>query len=87
VLRSLVAAVLLASSLSLAAVPALAVEDGDATEWWARVTTENAPAKFHLLPDDSEQPRDWLGLLRDTGFIIGYQVVGAAILYVVPPSV
>ncbi len=60
---------------------AFAEEDPDATEWWVRVTTENAPVKFHLLPDDSEQPRDWLGLLRDTGFIIGYQVVGAAILY------
>jgi len=86
VLRSLVA-LLLAASLSLAAVPAVAEEDPDAIEWQLRVTTETAPAKFHLLPDNSEQPRDWLGLLRDTGFIIGYQVIGAAILYVVPPSV
>ena len=79
--------ILCAASLPLAAVPALAEENGRASEWWARVTAEDSPEKFHLLPDDSEQPRDWIGLARDTGFIIGYQVIGAAILYAIPPSV
>jgi hypothetical protein len=83
-----VAGILLAVSLSLVAAPAaLAEEDADASEWWVRVTAADAPEKFHLLPDDSEQPRDWVGLARDTAFVVGYQVIGNALLYVLPESV
>src|SRR5580765_3917630 len=85
--RSL-AGFLLLVSLSLVAMPARAENDSGSSEWWVQAVAEDAPEKkFHLLPDDSQQPRDWLGLARDTAFLLSYQVVGAAILYVVPESV
>jgi hypothetical protein len=38
--------------------------------------------------DDEPAPsvRDWVGLGRDTAFLIGYQILGAAILYALPES-
>jgi len=84
------AGLLLLISLSLVALPARAENDSDSHAWWMQATAEDAPTpKFHLLPDsaNTDQPRDWIGLTRDTGFIIGYQAVGAALLVAVPESV
>ena len=76
-------------SLLLAAMPALAAEGfADSSAWWMQATAENAPEKFHLLPDNSgEAPRDWGGLARDTAFLLTYQVIGVAIIYALPASV
>lgn len=52
-----------------------------------QATAEDAPTKFHLLPDNSEEPRDWGGLARDTAFLLSYQIVGVAIIYSLPESV
>ncbi|MGH7341794.1 MAG: DUF3943 domain-containing protein [Candidatus Rokuibacteriota bacterium] len=80
--------VVLLLALLLAARPALAAEAFvDSSAWWVQATAENAPEKFHLLPDDSETPRDWIGLARDTGFLLTYQIIGIGILYVLPSSV
>jgi hypothetical protein len=57
------------------------------------------PTPFYLLPDralvppdtEYEEPgqkgRDWLGLGRDTAFLLGYQIVFIGILYYLPESV
>ena len=84
---------LVAASLCLAATPAFAQDFSDpsapdSSAWWVQAAAEDAPEKkFHLLPDDSEKPRDWIGLTRDTALLIGYQVVGAGVLYALPSSV
>jgi len=60
----------------------------EGSAWWMQAAAEEAPEKkFHLLLDNSEIPRDWLGLTRDTAFLVTYQAVGAAILYALPSSV
>ena len=82
-------------SLGLAARPVLAQDFSDpippdVSPWWVQAAAEDTPEKkFHLLPflEDSEKPRDWVGLTRDTALLIGYQVVGAAVLYALPSSV
>jgi hypothetical protein len=92
VFRSIVVFLVVVSSC-LAATPAVAQDFSspsapDSSAWWVEAAAENSPEKkFHLLPDDSEIPRDWVGLTRDTALLVGYQIVGAAILYVVPESV
>src|SRR5262249_48594962 len=56
--------------------------------WWVQAAPEEAPEKqFHLFPDSSEVPRDWLGLTRDTAFLVGYQLVSAGIIYLLPESI
>jgi len=53
-----------------------------------QAAAEEAPEKkLHLLPDGTEEPRDWLGLARDTGFLIGYQGVALGVLALLPESV
>ncbi|HXU89996.1 MAG TPA: DUF3943 domain-containing protein [Methylomirabilota bacterium] len=85
-------------TLGLAAKPVFAQDlsdysAADANAWWVWAATEDAPdKKFHLLPDNSEEPRsvdprDWLGLARDTAFLFTYQAVGAAVLFALPSSV
>jgi Domain of unknown function (DUF3943) len=85
VLRPVLAFLVLVS-LSLAGTPASAEETPDSSAWWTQVAAD-APEKFHLLPDNTLEPRDWVGLARDTAFLLGYQIVGAGILYLVPESV
>src|SRR5262245_66338999 len=61
-------------SLGLAARPVLAQDFSDpippdVSPWWVQAAAEDTPEKkFHLLPflEDSEKPRDWVGLTRDT---------------------
>jgi Domain of unknown function (DUF3943) len=65
-------AAVVALCFSLAVVPAFAEE-----------TQETA---FVLLPDKSLD-RDWVGLGRDTLFLMGYQVFGIGVLYALPESV
>ena len=56
--------------------------------WWAQAAGEDArDTQFHLLPDNTLGPRDWVGLARDTAFLLGYQIVGAGIIYALPESV
>jgi len=92
VLRAIVV-FLVAAFLGLVARPVFAQGLSDSSEfegnaWWMQAAAEEAPEKkFHLLPDNSEIPRDWLGLTRDTAFLVTYQAVGAAILYALPSSV
>src|SRR5262249_6132169 len=92
VFRSIVVSLVVVSPC-LVATPAFAQDflepsAPDSSAWWAEATAENvSEKKFHLLPDDSEIPRDWVGLTRDTALLLGYQIVGAAILYAVPESV
>jgi hypothetical protein len=81
------AVLLVLVSLSLTALPARAEEAADPTPWWVQATAEDAPEKFHLLPDNSVEPRDWVGLARDTGLLLTYQLIGVGILYVLPESV
>jgi len=84
---------LVVTSLCLATTPALGDEPvesstPDSRAWWVQAAAEDAPEKkFHLLPDNSEEPRDWVGLARDTALVVGYQIVGVGILYVLPESV
>jgi Domain of unknown function (DUF3943) len=84
---------LVVTSLCLATTPALGNEPVDSSTpdsraWWVQAAAEDAPEKkFHLLPDNSEEPRDWVGLARDTALVVGYQIVGVGILYVLPESV
>ena len=59
----------------------------DANAWWVQAATETAPEKFHLLPDNSDEPRDWSGLARDTAFLFTYQLMGAAVIYAFPSGV
>jgi Domain of unknown function (DUF3943) len=88
VLRPASVVVVVIVSLLVAAGPVLAEEGfADSSAWWVQATAENAPEKFHLLPDNNEEPRDWLGLARDTAFLLTYQVVGVAIIYALPASV
>src|SRR5690349_10760990 len=88
-----IAVFLIVGSVGLAARPAFAQHfpnsrDPDAHAWWVQAAAEQAPEKkFHLLPDDSETPRDWLGLARDTGFIVAYQLAAVGILSALPSSV
>ena len=88
-----VAVFLALTSLGLVARPATAEDFSDASApeangWWVQAAAEEAPEKkFHLLPDNSELPRDWLGLARDTAFLFSYQVVGISILYALPTSI
>lgn len=86
-----VAVIVVAISLCLAARPALADEAFDSrasSVRWAQATGEDAPeTQFHLLPDNTLGPRDWVGLSRDTAFLLGYQIVGAGIIYTFPESV
>lgn len=80
--------IVLLLALLLVARPALADEAFvDSSAWWVQATAENAPTKFHLLPDDNEAPRDWGGLARDTAFLLTYQIIGIGVLYVLPASV
>ena len=65
----------------------MADDAADPSAWWVQATAENAPEKFHLLPDNSQAPRDWVGLARDTGLLLTYQIVGVGILYALPESV
>lgn len=74
-------------ALFLSATPAIAEEAADPSTWWVQATADDAREKFHLLPDNSSEPRDWVGLGRDTAFLLSYQIVGAGILYVLPKSV
>jgi uncharacterized protein DUF3943 len=84
---------LVVTSLCLASTPALGDEPVDSSTpdsraWWVQAAAEDAPEKkFHLLPDNSEEPRDWVGLARDTALVVGYQIVGVGILYALPESV
>lgn len=85
-------AILVVASLCLAARPALADESlrpPDSGAWWAQTAVEDAPPEqqFHLLPDNTLGPRDWVGLTRDTGLLLGYQLVAAGIIYALPESV
>jgi hypothetical protein len=82
-----VAVFLVLVSLSLAARPALAEEAADPSAWWVPATAEDAPEKFHFLPDNSLEPRDWVGLARDTALILSYQIVAVGIVYALPESV
>ena len=86
VFRSAILVVVLICFSSSAAL-ASAENAADPSAWWVQVTAENAPEKFHLLPDDSLKPRDWVGLARDTALLVTYQFVGVAIIYVLPESV
>ena len=84
---------LVVTSLCLATTPAQGDEPVDSSTpdsgaWWVQAAAEDAPEKkFHLLPDNSEEPRDWVGLARDTALVVGYQIVGVGILYVLPENV
>jgi len=88
-----IAVFLVVTSLGLAAGPAFAQDFSDSSEpdanaWWVQhATEESAEKKFHLLPDNSEMPRDWLGLARDTGFLFAYQVAVVGILSALPSSI
>ena len=86
-----VAVIIVVTSLCLAAGPALAEEAFDARAsiaWWAQATGEDArETQFHLLADNTRGPRDWVGLARDTAFLLGYQIVGVGIIYTLPESV
>ena len=89
-----IACFLVVTSLGLVARPAFAQDFSDFREpepngWWVQAAAEDAPEKkFHLLPDNSgEMPRDWLGLARDTGFLLTYQLIGVGLLYVLPSSI
>lgn len=90
----LIAISLAVISFGLVARPAFAQDSDpippDNSPWWIQAGAEQAPEKkFHLIPplEDSENPRDWVGLTRDTALLIGYQAFGAAVLYVLPSSI
>jgi len=86
-----VAVIIVAISLCLAARPALADKAFDSrasSVWWTQATDEDAPeTQFYLLPDNTQGLRDWVGLARDTAFLLGYQMVGAGVIYAIPQSV
>jgi len=84
---------LIVTSLGLAARPSVAQDFSDTIAvdtkaWWVQAAGEEVPEKkFRLFPDDPEVPRDWVGLTRDTALLVGYQLVGAGIIYLLPESI
>ena len=82
-------ATVLATSLTccLAVAPAAASGHADQISPWADALAARSH-DFSLLPDDAvKSGRDWVGLGRDTAFLIGYQVAMAGIIYVLPESI
>jgi Domain of unknown function (DUF3943) len=94
--RGLVAAGLIALVLNTAARPVLAEDQPSFLSAFDPASLD--PAAL-AEPSDHDNPRltkpgqelfatgDWLGLTRDTGLLLTYQLIGVAIFYVAPESV
>jgi hypothetical protein len=84
--------VLVALALGSTVLPALAEHDDHWSSTPYRLLPDSSlrgpPDEYVIGGDDEPAPsvRDWVGLGRDTGFLIGYQILGAAILYALPES-
>ena len=82
-------AAVLATSLTccLAVAPAAGGGHVDQMSPWSDALASRSH-DFSLLADDAAPSgRDWVGLGRDTAFLIGYQVAMAGIIYVLPESI
>jgi hypothetical protein len=53
----------------------------------ARAEPHTPEGESALAQPEPEAGPDWIGLSRDTAFLIGYQIVGAGIIYVLPDEV
>src|SRR6476646_9425847 len=81
------AAVLAALAFCLAVAPASASGHADQISSWAEALAARS-RDFSLLPADAvKSGPDWVGLGRDTAFLIGYQVAMAGVIYILPEDI
>jgi hypothetical protein len=81
------AAVLAALAFCLAVAPASASGHADQISSWAEALAARSH-DFSLLPADAvKSGPDWVGLGRDTAFLIGYQVAMAGVIYILPEDI